>query len=270
MKRFVTAGTAISALLTFGTGTAFALPENVVGFPQKAKAAKIQADLVPAFACDENDPDPACTSSLLVGGGGIGTQNPAPGNLTKSAKNGNDCTFLTGTVKMQVGKDTQVQLKGVTCGGVSKDSGNLCGQTVGYSTLSNVLIDKKGVITEIEPCGTSSSGFIQGSSSYTTTIVANTITCSKGKCKGALSSQGGQAGANPCPKSDTVSEMRRIEVFDGGTIAEVDTGLGAALKVCCGVNQQVIPGVAVPIPSAFCPTPQDVLAVPGQISRGEP
>ena len=270
MKRLVTARIAIGALLVFGASTAFAFQfTNQVGFGQKMKAQKLQSDLVPAFACDPTDSDPGCSNSFLVGGGGIFTTNPAPGNQTKSAKSGNNCTFLTGTVKMQVGKDTQVQLKGVSCGspGVVKDGGSLCCQTVGYSTLSNVLIDKKGAVTEIMPCGPTQSGFIQGSSNYTMAIVANTVgPCKKGTCKGVLSSSGQQS-QNPCPHSDTISETRRIEIFDGDKVAMLPA-FGTTLEVCCGLNQQIIPGVAVD--EAHCPTPQDVLAVPGSLSRGTP
>lgn len=261
MKRFLVASSVVGAVLTFGMSTVFALPANVVGFGQKMKAQKTQSDLVPAFACGEGDTAPDCAGSLLVGAGG-------DGNQSKSAKSGKNCTFLTGTVKMQVGKDTQVQLKGVTCGGSpgTPASGfNLCGQTIGYSTISNVTIDKKGVVTEIAACGPIPGG-IQGSSNYTTAIVANTISCNKGTCKGALSS-GAASALNPCPHSDTISEVRRIEIFDGPDIAKINV-LGTDLSVCCGLNQQVVPGSAVD--STLCPRAQDVLAVPGSLSRGTP
>ncbi len=277
MKKFVV--TVIGSLLAFGTSTVSALPDNVVGFPQTLKAKKLQTDLVPAYACGDDDADPGCSGSLLVGGGGAGTTDPAPGNQTKSKKTGNNCTFQSGTVKMQVGKDTQVQLKGVACGGDPpinpdplKEGGSLCGQTIAYSTLSNVLIDKKNVVTEIEPCGTTASGFIQGSSNYTTAIVAATIgPCAKGTCKGVLSSAAQQS-ENPCPQSDTISETRRIEIFDGGDVAKLSV-LGAELSVCCGLNQQIVPGVGItqiPQPSLGCNNRQDVLAVPGSVSRGTP
>lgn len=272
MKRLVIARIVIGALLVFGASTAFAFQfTNQVGFSQKLKASKLTTDLVPAYACSDTDTDPGCSNSFLVGGGGIGTTNPAPGNLTKSAMSGNNCTFLTGKVTMAVGKDTQVQLTGVSCGGgsppVLKNSGKLCGQTVGYSTLSNVLIDKKGAVTEVTPCGTTASGFINGSSNYTTAIVATSIgPCSKGKCKGALSATGQQS-QNPCPHSDTISETRRIEIFDGDEIATIGA-FGANLEVCCGLNQQILPGIAVD--PGHCPAPQDVLAVPGTLSRGTP
>jgi hypothetical protein len=258
----------IGAALAWGASTALALPENVVGFPFKMKAQKTQTDLVPAFACSDLDPRPDCSQSLLVGGG-VGGE-PAPGNQTKSAKFGNNCTFLSGTVKMQIGKDTQVQLNSVSCGEVLKESGNLCGQTIGYSTLANVDIDKKGVVTEIPECGTPASGDIRGSSNFTTAVVANTIVCGKkGKCKGALSSDDAQ-GENPCPASDVVSELRRIEIFDGPTIAPVEV-LGATLKVCCGHNQEVAPFINVnEFDDCVNAPPQDVLAVPGSLTQGTP
>jgi hypothetical protein len=253
---------AFVALVAFGTSEAFA-----IGVSAKFKAKKYQADLVPAMSCATTDSSIDCDTSIVVG-----QILPAPGggnNVTRSAANGNDCIFESGTVKVILGKDTQVQLKGVACGAGTpkpfKETGALCAHMATYSTFADEEIDKSGTSTP-ESCQVVPVGEVAGTSTYAVTQVGNAIACGKkGACKGVIT----QVVPDPCPGVDKITEIRRFEVFDGEQSGEL-VAAGQTIKACCGPGQEAYPGINIGDDPAKCPNPQDILAVPGTVAHGVP
>ncbi len=214
-----------------------------VNFSAKAKAKGVQGDFVPAFRCASGVDQGECAGNLLVG-------YPA-GNVTRSSTTAQDCKFEQGKFKVQAGKDGQAQLKGVTCAGGEPTT--LCAHVKGYTTIANQELDSKGM-TSAETC-TSGGLPIAGSSNYSTANVG-ILSCSKGTCKGTLTA----VTADPCPTVDKVTNIDRVEVFDGGEDYSYEAlpGSGVFLGACCEA------GVATP-PGTCTGPAQKVLALPGQM-----
>ena len=264
-KRFAFAGIGLAVIALAS------LPVSATVIPAKMKSKKVQGDLVPAYACDPTDPDPACSNSLQIRscsdgsgpcvgdasctGGGTCTE----GVITKSNAYGHNCIFESGNFKIQSGKDTQVQLKKVSCIEASPPS-QLCGHIASYSTITDLNIDTKGVITP-KTCTHPVAGNIAGTANYAI-AQQGTLTCdSKGSCKGVLP----VVAADPCPDVDKVSQYIRLEVFDGSSFVSIDVG-GAVLKGCCGRNQNLVGGGFPVSAVAPCNTAeQDSLAVGGTV-----
>jgi hypothetical protein len=71
--------------------------------------------------------------------------------------------------------------------------------------------------------------------------------------------------ADPCPAVDKVSELKKVEVFDGDDFAST-TILGSTLAVCCGPGQTTVGSAA---PGAPCTTStQDVMGEMGIVTQG--
>jgi hypothetical protein len=234
----VCVGTAVSLVAQTAQG---------IGISAKMKSKKVQADLVPAYY-------PASTGS------GTGDdEGDDPAILGTPVQRGK-CTFESGKVQVQAGKDDKIQLKGVNCNGTPY-SGSLCAHRKVLSTIMDEDIDKKGVSTPkvcVTPDGASTS---ENTISFTTGAIG-LISCSNGKCKGTLP----PVTADPCPDVDKVSQVTRVEVFDGPEEGVLQIA-GAAIGACCGPNQNA----AGPIPvSPFCPvgSTQDVFAEMGYVTQG--
>lgn len=208
----------IGTILAVGMGMAFvsASAYAQLGISAKAKAGKVQGNLVPAYYPQSS-------------GSGTGDdENDSPAFLATAVQRSTNCTFDQGKFKAQVGKDAAVQLKGVTCGGMPF-SGTLCAHTKQVATIMNEDIDKKGVLTG-KTC-LSGATHLEGKMNFSTGNVG-TLTCSAGSCKGTLP----VVTADPCTDVDKVSELRRLEVFDG-SLTGSGTILGTVLKTCCGPTQ---------------------------------
>ncbi len=231
---------ACATAFTLAAGPAFGL-----GIGSKVKAGKVQGNLVQAYY------------STGAGSGHGDDESDSPALLGTAAQRG-ACTFTQGKFKAQVGKDTAVQLKGVTCGGMPY-SGQLCAHTKNLSTIMDEEIDKTGA-SSAKVCN-STGGPIQGKINFSTGTIG-LITCAAGTCKGTLAT----VLTDPCPDVDKVSEIRRIEVFDGDDMAS-QTVLGSTLAVCCGPTQTMVGGIA---PSgAPCNTStQDVMGEAGTVTQG--
>jgi hypothetical protein len=228
--------------------TAFTLaapPAFGLGIGSKAKAGKVQGNLVPAY---------------YPTGSGRGTgddENDSPAIIGTAAQRG-ACTFTQGKFKAQVGKDAAVQLKGVTCGGTPY-TGNLCAHTKNLSTIMDEEIDKTGA-SSAKICN-SSGGPIQGKINFSTGTIG-LIACTAGTCKGTLPT----VLADPCPDVDKVSEIRRVEVFDGPDKAS-QVVLGSTLAVCCGPTQTMV-GPITPSGAPCNTSTQDVMGEMGTITQG--
>ena len=234
-------------------GTAFALAAapaqgQLVGISAKTKAKKITADLVPAY---------------YPAGSGPGTgddENDSPAILGTPVQRGK-CTFDSGKVTLQAGKDTKVQLKNVKCSG-APFSGSLCGHTKVLNTIMGLEADKKGTVTETTCIGSAEAGDTANTIQFVTGNIG-TLSCSNGKCKGTLP----PIATDPCPDVDKVSEVRRIEIFDGGAVGTVDI-LGNTIGACCGPNQTAAGPISVAISPACTGSTQDVMAEMGYINQG--
>jgi hypothetical protein len=249
----------IGTILAIAMGLAFvsASAHAQLGIPAKLKATKIQGNLVPAYyplstgpgTGDDEDDSPA----LL--GTAVQRSNPATHN----------CIFTQGKFKQQLGKDTAVQLKGVLCGPAGMQTpytGQLCAHTKQLATIMNEDIDKTGAVAA-KTCP-STGGDLSGKINFTTGNIGS-LTCANGSCKGTLP----VVTTDPCPDVDKVSELRRLEVFDGPDVASV-TFLGTDLKTCCGPTQQIVGGVPT---SGYAPcttSTQDVLGEMGTVTQGVP
>ena len=244
------------AVACVGAAAALAVsPAHGFSISAKATAKKIQGDLVPAY------------SPVVTGSGTGDDEGDSPAILATpflrtsgATGEGRNCTFESGKVTFQVGKDAQVQLKKLSCGGTPY-TGSLCAHTKVLNTIMDQDVDKNGVATPkvcLAPNGSNTEATIQW-----VTGSVGLITCSKGSCKGTIP----PVTADPCPDVDKVSELRRFEVFDGPDKAST-TISGATLGSCCGPGQIV----AGPIPvSTFPPcdtSTQDVLGEMGYINQG--
>jgi hypothetical protein len=248
------------AAVCVGTAVALAVPP-AHGFSISAKAAakKIQADLVPAYSpvdtgAVDGDGNPT------TGSGHGDDEGDNPSILATPFLRSSKCTFETGKVTYQVGKDAQVQLKNVKCDGTPYD-GSLCAHTKVLNTIMDEDVDKNGVVTPkvcLSPAGTSTEATLQ----WVTGNVGR-VACSKGQCKGTIP----PVLADPCPDVDKVSELRRFEVFDGPDEGST-TILGATLASCCGPGQVVAGPIPVSTLQPCDTSTQDVMAGMGYINQG--
>jgi hypothetical protein len=257
-----------------GLTVAGAMPAAATSISAKLKSSKVQGDLVPAWACAPLDENSNCSgstsvSTCTVSGGACSLLDPCPlaedkctgGNKSASEVNGRGCTFDKGTFKVQSGKDAQVQVSGLKCTG-GLPSG-LCGHIEGYSTIMNQNVDAKGVVTP-KSCVIAPTGEIAGASNFAIASLG-TLTCdAKGTCKGVLP----LALGNPCPDTDSETQIASIDIFDGAASASITPpNSSITLKACCGRAEYVIPGAK----SADQPAcqnlnpPQDVLATMGNV-----
>lgn len=235
-----------SMLLAASLAVAMVGPAFGFGIPAKTSAKKILGNLVPAFyptvAGRGHGDDESDTPSLIAVG--------AP----RSA-----CTFKQGKFKMLVGKDVQIQLSTVTCGGTPV-TGSLCAHTKLVATIMSDEIDKNGVVTPVT-CP-STGGNIEGKMNFVTGNVG-TITCAAGTCSGTLP----VVTADPCPAVDKVSEVRRVEVFDGPDLGAIVV-LGSTLSACCGPGQTAAGGISINGVAPCTTSTQDVMAGMGTIVQG--
>jgi hypothetical protein len=208
---------------------------HAIGVGAKMKAKKILADLVPAHA---------------------GTEATFLGTAARKSA----CEFDLGKSKMILGKDIQVQLKKVRCSGTPvADGTQFCAHTKILSTIVDEELASDGSSTA-KTCISPSAANVAGKTNYVTGSIG-TITCTSGTCKGVLP----PVTADPCPDVDKVTEVRRLQVFDGDDSATAVV-LGSTLGTCCGPGQTFIGGVAPG--GGDCPNPQDVMAEMGQILHG--
>src|SRR5579862_8364185 len=211
MKRLVT-------MLALGTAVAFvgSAAHAQLGIPAKLKAGKVQGNLVPAYNPSDTGP----------GTGDDEQDSPSfLDTAVLSSSLGHNCMFTQGKFKAQVGKDAAVALKGVTCGG-NAYTGQLCAHTKILSSIMNEDIAKDGTPGPTLQCNTTG-GDIAGKQNWVTGNVGQ-LTCTAGSCSGTLP----VVTADPCPAVDKVSEIRRLEVFDGPD-QTTQTILGTALSACC-------------------------------------
>ena len=235
------------AVVCVGTAVAWAAAPTLgqVGIPPKTTAKKIQGDLVPAYY-------PASTGS------GTGDdEHDSPAILGTPVQRG-QCIFDSGKVTVQSGKDTMVQLKNVRCGApLAPYSGQLCAHTKVLNTIMGEKTDKKTNVVSPTTCLAPAGSETANTTQWVTGNLGN-VTCSKGTCKGTLP----PIAADPCPTVPKVSEVRRIEVFDGPANGSI-TVLGSTIGACCGPTQTA----AGPIPMPACNgTTQDVMAELGYTS----
>jgi hypothetical protein len=237
----------LGMLTVFGMALAFTGSQAfALGVAAKAKAGKVQGNLVPAYSPQD------------TGSGTGDDENDSPA-LQDVAVQRSPCTFLQGKFKQQLGKDSAVQLKGVECGGTPV-TGQLCAHTKQLATIMNEEIDKTGA-SAAKTC-TSGMVSIEGKINYSTGNIG-LITCTAGTCKGTLQ----VVTADPCPDVDKVSELRRFEVFDGPDKASIVT-LGTTLAACCGPGQTTVGGIGVGGVAPCNTSTQDVLGEMGTITQG--
>jgi hypothetical protein len=238
----------LTAAVCFGAAIALSAPvAQGTGISNKTKAKKVQGDLVPAYS-------PADT------GPGTGDDENEGTNtaLLDTPVARTNCTFESGKFKLQVGKDAAVKIKGMTCGGTPY-SGSICAHTKTLATIMDEEIDKDGNSTPascISPALTETANtqqFVTGN--------VGVITCTAGSCQGTIP----PVATDPCPDVDKVTELRRIEVFNGPAVGSL-TYSGVVLKTCCGPGQTVA-GFLPPIPACNAPG-QDVMGEMGYISQG--
>lgn len=223
-------------------------PAFGLGIPAKAKAGKVQGNLVPAY-------------KPSTGSGTGDDENDSPAFLsTASERSTNGCIFTQGKFKAQVGKDAAVQLKGVTCGTMPY-TGQLCAHTKILSTIMDEEIDKTGA-SAAKTCV--SVVHIEGKMNFVTGNIG-LLTCTDGTCKGTLP----VVTTDPCPDVDKVTELRRLEVFDGPDKASVVT-LGTTLAACCGAGQTTVGSTAVSATAPCTTSTQDVMGEMGTITQGVP
>jgi hypothetical protein len=123
-------------------------------------------------------------------------------------------------------------MSGVECSG-TPFTGNLCAHTKALSTIMDEDLDKNDVSTP----KTCTSGIpIEGDVNFSTGNIG-LVACVDGKCQGTLAA----VLADPCPDVDKVSQLSRVEVFDGDESATVSV-LGTNLRACCGTGQTVVGG----------------------------
>jgi hypothetical protein len=245
MQKQLVAAIATGALL-LGAANAHA-----IGIGAKAKAKKVQGDLVPAL------------KPMDTGSGTGDDEGDDPAFLDTGEFRSASCTFDAGKFKAQLGKDAAVKLKGVNCGGTPYN-GQLCAHIKALSTIMSEDIDKDGASTPVT-CN-STGGDIAGKMNFVT-INVGLLSCSDGSCSGTLP----VVTADPCPGTDKITEVRRVEVFDGPAKANI-VSLGTTLSACCGPTQTTVGPAAVssvaPCNSAPGNT-QDVLGEMGTITQGE-
>ncbi len=232
---------ACAAAFTLAAPQAFGL-----GISSKAKAGKVQGNLVQAYGPQD------------TGSGTGDDEGDDPAFLDTAVQRG-ACTFTQGKFKAQVGKETSIQLKGVTCGGMPY-TGQLCAHTKNLSTIMDEDIDKTGA-SSAKVCN-STGGPIQGKINFSTGTIG-LIACDEGTCKGTLPT----VLADPCPDVDKVSEVRRIEVFDGPDKAS-QVVLGSTLAACCGPTQTMVGPASVSGIAPCNTSTQDVLGEAGTITQG--
>lgn len=236
-------------MLTAAIGTAVALaapPVQGIGVPAKTKAKKVQANLVPAVY-------PADT------GRGTGDDEGDDPAFLDTATFRSNCTFDSGKVKLQVGKDASVKMKGVKCGGTPY-TGSLCAHSKIVASIMSEEIDKAGNSTPVV-CN-SSAGDIAGDVNFVTGN-HGLLTCSAGSCEGTLPA----VTTDPCPDVDKLTEVRRFEVFDGPDSLTLSV-LGTNLKACCGPGQTLVGGIGVSASPPCNTSTQDVMAEMGTIVHG--
>src|SRR5262245_47607068 len=88
---------------------------SAIGIPAKAKAKKLQGNLVPAFSPADTGPNTG------------DDENDSPAFLDTATPRSN-CTFEQGQYKLATGAPGSIKLSGVKCGGTLLD-GQLCAQT---------------------------------------------------------------------------------------------------------------------------------------------
>jgi hypothetical protein len=233
--------------ICLGTAVALAAPPvQGIGVPAKTKAKKVQANLVPAMY-------PADT------GRGTGDDEGDDPAFLDTATPRSNCIFDAGKVKLQVGKDASVKIKGVRCGGTPY-SGSLCAHSKILSSIMSEEIDKSGNSTPVV-CN-STAGDIAGDMNFVTGN-HGLLTCSAGSCEGTLP----PVTTDPCPDVDKVTAVRRFEVFDGPDFANIPV-LGTNLKACCGPGQTLVGGILASGAAPCNTSTQDVMAELGTINHG--
>lgn len=242
MRKHVKIGVLVAAAVVMSSVAVFG-----IGVPAKLKSKKLGGDLVPAFYPSDS-------------GRNTGDDENDSAAFIDTAVARSSCTFLKGQFKFQTGKDGQVKLGGVVCGGVPFN-GNLCAHAKGLSTIANEEIDATGMSTPAS-CMTGGAGEIGGKLNWVSVNVG-VVTCINGTCKGTLP----QVAADPCPSVDKITEYRRVEVFDGPDTA-VFAVLGTTLKTCCGPGQTIVGGTSVGTIAPCNTSTQDVMAIGGTILQG--
>jgi hypothetical protein len=235
-----------STLLAVTLAVAMVAPAFGFGIPAKTQAKKILGNLVPTFY------------PTGAGRGHGDDENDSPALIAAAAPR-SACTFKQGKFKMLVGKDVQVQLTTVTCGG-TPFSGTLCAHTKLVSTIMSDEIDKNNVATPV--ICPSTGGNIEGKMNFVTGNVG-TISCAAGSCSGTLP----VVTTDPCPAVDKVSEVRRVEVFDGPDLGSL-TVLGSVLSACCGPGQTAAGPIGVSGVAPCTTSTQDVMGEMGTIVQG--
>jgi hypothetical protein len=248
----------IATIVAVGMGLAFVSTSvhAQLGIPAKLKAGKVQGNLVPAYAPistgsgtgDDEDDSPALNQ-------------PAALRSTMNMTSPHNCMFTQGKFKAQVGKDTAVQLKGVTCAGTPL-TGTLCAHTKALSTIMSEDIDKTGATTA-KTC-TSNMQTLEGHVNFSTGTIG-VLTCANGSCKGTLP----VVTTDPCPDVDKVSELRRLEVFDGTDMGVINV-LGTNLEMCCGPRQTAVGSISANSVAPCTTSTQDVLGEIGTVTQGVP
>ncbi len=238
-------------LTVFATGLACVVAAPMaygVGIPAKAKAGKVQGNLVQSYHPTDTGP-------------GTGDDENDSAALNDAAVQSSACTFESGKFKSQVGKDTSVSLKGVKCGG-TPFTGALCAHTKVLSTIMTEDIDKAGASTPKTcpvPVVLNAAGLVN----YVSGNVGS-LACTAGACSGTLPN----VATDPCPDVDKVTELRRLEVFDGNDSLS-GTVLGTTLKVCCGPTQTIAGGIPAAGAAPCNTSTQKVLAEMGTVVQGE-
>lgn len=243
----------LGTIVALGMGLAFVSASAYgLGIPAKLKATKVQGNLVPAYY------------PMSSGSGTGDDEGDTPALLGTAVQRSANCTFTQGKFKQQLGKDTAVQLKGVTCMG-TPFSGQLCAHTKQMATIMDHDIDKKGVISGAQTC-LSGTTPLQGKINFTTGNIGS-LTCSAGSCKGTLP----VVTPDPCPDVDKVSEFRRLEVFDGNDSGSLVIVVGSpAIKACCGPRQTAAGSISVNTVAPCNTSTQDVLGEIGTVTQGVP
>jgi hypothetical protein len=237
-------------MLALGTAAAFvaSAASAQIGIPAKLKAGKVQGNLVPAYYPSD------------TGAGTGDDEGDSPAFQDTGVQSSANCQFTQGKFKAQVGKDAAVALKGVTCSG-TPFTGSLCAHTKILATIMTNDVAKDGTPGPALPCNTTA-GDISGKQNFVTGNIGH-LTCTAGSCAGTLP----VVTADPCPASDKVAEIRRLEVFDGPDEAS-QAILGTTLAVCCGPHETLV-GNAAPSGLPCSTSTQHVLAEEGTVTQGQ-
>ena len=233
----------VAAAFTLSSSAAFG-----IGISAKLKSKKMQGDLVPAYA-------PTDTGSNTGD-----DENDSPAFNEGASVRQSNCTFEKGSFKFQTGKDGQVKLSAVKCGG-TPFNGTLCAHAKAVSTILNEDIDTANVSTP-KTCVAGVAGDIAGRINWVTVNIGQ-VTCINGACKGTLPT----VAADPCPDVDKVTEYRRVEVFNGPDQRTLSV-LGTNLTACCGPGQTLVGNVAANGGAPCNTSTQDVMGIGGTVLQG--